>query len=105
VLRAHRLEGCFDTIQTADDNPSKPHPSMLLRAARDVGVDADAMVMIGDTTYDMMMASAAKVAALGVSWGCHSMQELQGAGARMVIEGYEGLADLLAILVKDPECG
>ena len=31
----------FATIQTADDHPSKPHPSMLLQAMRDTGAAPD----------------------------------------------------------------
>jgi len=104
MLQGHGLEGCFDTIQTADNNPSKPNPTMLLRAAAEVGADPAGMVMIGDTTYDMMMASAAKVAGLGVSWGCHTLEDLNAAGARLVVDSFDGLGDILATVMKAPPC-
>ena len=42
--------------------------------------------MVGDTTFDMEMARAAGVGALGVAWGYHSIDELRTAGAHTVIE-------------------
>jgi len=41
-------------------------------------------VMIGDTSYDIKMARAAGVAAIGVAWGYHGTQELWEAGAHHV---------------------
>jgi phosphoglycolate phosphatase len=43
-----------------------------------------ATVMIGDTTYDIEMARAAGVRALGVAWGYHAPEELIAAGAEAV---------------------
>ncbi len=40
--------------------------------------------MIGDSTYDMAMARAAGVRALGVSWGYHPPADLIAAGAQAV---------------------
>ncbi|MDA8230571.1 MAG: HAD family hydrolase [Magnetospirillum sp.] len=104
TLEAHGLEDRFVTIQTADDNPGKPHPGMLLRAAREVGADAGDMVMVGDTSYDMLMANAANVAALGVSWGYHSLDELRKAGARAVIDSFDDLDGILATLGRGSKC-
>ncbi len=62
--------GLFLTQQTADDHPSKPHPSMLLKCLSDTGgAEASDAVMIGDTTYDIEMGRAAGFRTLGVSWG------------------------------------
>lgn len=78
----------FSTIQTADDHPSKPHPSMILKGMRETLARPDQTVMIGDTTYDMDMARAAGVVALGVAWGYHEVGELKAAGACRVLESY-----------------
>ncbi|MGE5545438.1 MAG: HAD family hydrolase [Solirubrobacterales bacterium] len=104
VLDRHHLHGRFLTIQTADDNPGKPNPSMLLNAAADLGVSPENVVMIGDTAYDMLMANAAKTCALGVSWGYHSLAELNEAGAQMVIDSFDNLTDVLAALTGNPQC-
>ncbi|MEO5587818.1 MAG: HAD hydrolase-like protein, partial [Novosphingobium sp.] len=41
-------------------------------------------VMIGDTAFDMAMAIAAGVPAIGVAWGYHEPAELIAAGAEFV---------------------
>ncbi|MBR9972924.1 HAD family hydrolase [Magnetospirillum sulfuroxidans] len=104
MLDSHALHGRFVTIQTADDNPGKPNPGMLLRAAAETGVDVSRMVMIGDTAYDMQMARSAKVAGLGVSWGYHGLEELHEAGAALVVDSFENLADIAASLIGKPPC-
>ena len=81
----------FSTVQTADDHPSKPHPSMILRAMDETGIMPEATIMIGDTTYDIEMARAAGVGAIGVTWGYHPAQDLASAGAHRIIDTYEAL--------------
>ena len=93
LLDAHDLHGHFVTRQTADDHPSKPHPSMVLTAMAEAGVTAADTVMIGDTSFDMDMARAAGATAIGVSWGYHSAQNL---GAAHLLDGFGDLPDLLS---------
>ena len=88
----------FCTVQTADKAPSKPHPGMILRALDEAGVAAADAVMVGDTTFDMEMARAAGVAAIGVGWGYHARDRLVAAGAATVADT---MADLRARLIDD----
>lgn len=90
--------GLFVTIQTADEHPSKPHPSMINAAMAETGALAHQTIMIGDTTYDIEMARAANVGALGVAWGYHHEDELREAGAHGVIGDYADLPPALAQL-------
>jgi phosphoglycolate phosphatase len=83
-LDCHGLGRRFVTLQTADRHPSKPHPSMIEAALADAGADATSSVMIGDTSFDMGMAKAAGVTAIGVAWGYHDPEELIAAGADFV---------------------
>ncbi|MEZ5850797.1 MAG: HAD-IA family hydrolase [Hyphomicrobiaceae bacterium] len=78
--------GHFHTIQTADDHPSKPHPSMILKAMAEAGTEPERTVMIGDTTFDVTMALNAGVSALGVSWGYHARDLLAEAGAHAIVD-------------------
>lgn len=84
VLEHHGLFGRFVSLQTADRHPSKPHPGMIEAALAQSGVEREYAVMIGDTSFDMMMARAAGVAALGVGWGYHLPDTLFAAGAQSV---------------------
>lgn len=105
VLDGHGLAGRFVTVQTADDNPGKPNPTMLLRAAAEAGAEPAATVMIGDTAYDMAMAGAAGTLAVGVAWGYHGIDELRSAGATAVIDSFDDLGDILTDLTRAPPCG
>ena len=91
MIAAHGLQGRFISMQTADDHPSKPHPSMLLHILSQTGLDARDAVMIGDTSFDMEMARAAGMTGLGVGWGYHSAQMLTGAGAALVARDFPAL--------------
>ncbi|GLH80114.1 hydrolase [Bradyrhizobium sp. SSBR45G] len=86
----------FSTIQAADMAPSKPHPAMLLQALVATGVAADDAVFIGDTSFDMVMAKAAGVTGIGVTWGYHTAEQLTEAGADRVVETVNELRHHLA---------
>jgi phosphoglycolate phosphatase len=83
-LEQHGLHARFLTLQTADRHPSKPHPSMVEAALAETGADPRSSMMIGDTSFDMAMAKAAGVAAVGVGWGYHDAEELLAAGADFI---------------------
>lgn len=98
VLERHGLERCFITLQCGDMGPGKPDPSMLHRAMAEAGATAADTVMIGDTTFDMVMARRAGVRALGVEWGYHDPDELRTAGADATIASFAELPSALARL-------
>ena len=88
-------DGIFATTQTADDHPSKPDPSMIMRAMEETGVDPAQTCMIGDTSYDMGMARSAGVTAIGCLWGYHSHARLIEAGAQHIVRDFDALLALL----------
>jgi phosphoglycolate phosphatase len=97
VLEHHGLERHFTTLQTADLHPSKPHPAMLQAAMAEAGVASTATMLIGDTTYDILMARAAGAVPVGVSWGNHPAEELVQAGAVSVLRHFDELHGLLQL--------
>lgn len=97
LVERHGWEGCFATIQTADDAPSKPDPAMIRQAMAETGLGPDRTVMVGDTSFDMAMARAAEVAAIGVAWGYHPVAALREAGAGAIATDAEDLRRLLAL--------
>jgi phosphoglycolate phosphatase len=82
----------FATIQTADTNPSKPHPGMIETALAETGIAPARCLMIGDTGFDMAMARAANVHALGVAWGYHPVTAVKSAGAHHIAHDFTELA-------------
>jgi phosphoglycolate phosphatase len=103
ILVQEKWHGLFASIQTADTNPSKPHPAMIREAVKEVagntGVTPRDVVMVGDTTFDMAMARAARVKALGVAWGYHDVRALRGAGADDIAEAFEDIPRHVARLI------
>jgi phosphoglycolate phosphatase len=95
MIAHHKWDGFFSTLQTADNNPSKPHPGMIERALAETGAAATDAVMIGDTTFDMAMARAAGVRPIGVSWGYHPVADLRQAGAAEIVDTFEALLALI----------
>lgn len=95
LIRTHDLAGYFATTQCADDHPSKPAPGMVLACLSDTGIDAADAVMIGDTSFDMLMARNAEVDGIGVAWGHHPVADLTAAGAVAVARDFAELSRLL----------
>lgn len=83
-LALHGIEGRFVTLQTADRNPSKPHPAMALTAMAEAGAAPEQTIFIGDTGWDMGCARAAGCGAIGAGWGYHEADELIAVGAHHV---------------------
>ncbi len=95
LLAAYDFGSHFATQQVADDHPSKPHPSMLLRALAETGCAAGTAVMIGDTSFDIEMGRAAGMTTIGVAWGYHPVARLQAAGADRIVTDYAELERIL----------
>ncbi len=93
----------FTTIQTADTHPSKPHPSMIATAMVEAGATAEQTVMIGDTTFDVDMALAAGVHAIGVEWGYHPAETLRAAGAHCMATRYDDVVPAVDALLAGDE--
>jgi phosphoglycolate phosphatase len=94
-LASHGISDRFLTLQTADRHPSKPHPAILEAALFEAAAQAGDAVMIGDTVFDIGMAHAIGVRAIGVAWGYHTAEELLAEGADAVAETPEQLGDML----------
>ena len=91
-LEHHGITRRFVTLQTADRHPSKPHPAMVETAMAEAGAAPETTIMIGDTSFDMLMGRAADAHALGVSWGYHDIVDLTAAGAHRVVHDPRDIA-------------
>lgn len=85
VMERHGFDRNFLVSRCADDCPSKPHPAMVLECCHETGCDVSQTFVIGDTTYDMMMAGSAGATAIGVNWGYHKPDRLSEAGAATIL--------------------
>jgi phosphoglycolate phosphatase len=101
VVAEHDLGEYFAVIKTGDLCRPKPHPEMLWQILEELGIPAERALMVGDTTFDVEMARAAGIRAVGVGWGAHDEEELRDAGAELVIPGLPDLAPHLPRLLPD----
>ncbi|MDD3354100.1 HAD-IA family hydrolase [Zoogloea sp.] len=97
ALEATGLGRFFHGTRCADESFSKPHPAMLHELMDELGVAAEACLMIGDTTHDLLMARNAGVAGLAVSFGAHPVAELLAAGPLACVHTPAGLRSWLEL--------
>jgi phosphoglycolate phosphatase len=97
IVARHGWQGLFDTVQSADDAPSKPHPGMILRAMAETGAAPERTAMVGDSSFDIEMAVAAGVVPVAVSWGFQPVERLVGLGARHVLREFPELPAALGL--------
>ncbi|WP_066455533.1 HAD family hydrolase [Castellaniella caeni] len=73
------LDGIFQATRTADEARGKPDPDMLEQLLVELALPPEAALMVGDTTHDILMAHAAHVDSLAVSYGAHRASLLETA--------------------------
>ena len=79
-------------ITRNDVRYAKPDPDLFVAAARRLGVDIGASVVVGDSVWDLLAAQRARALGVGLLSGGYGVAELERAGAYRV---YEDPADLL----------
>lgn len=85
----------FADSRCADETKSKPHPLMLEELSNALGVEPDAMLMVGDTTFDLDMAKAAGVDSIGITHGAHAQEKLENSGPIHMVHNLKELNDWL----------
>lgn len=75
--------------------PLKPDPQIDLEIIEAAGVEPSETLHIGDSGVDMQTAHAARVRAVGVTWGFRSREELAESGADVIVDHPEEILNLL----------
>jgi HAD superfamily hydrolase (TIGR01509 family) len=71
---------------------AKPNPDLFLAAAKQLGVEMSASVVVGDSVWDLLAAQRANALGVGLLSGGYGRDELEKAGAYRV---YKDPADML----------
>lgn len=96
LLRAAGIWEEFTLVIGADQvTRPKPDPEMGWLIMRRLAVTADHMVVVGDTTHDLLMANAAGMRAIAVSYGVHAAPDLRALDPITVADTF---ADVVACL-------
>ncbi|MDN5398143.1 MAG: HAD-IA family hydrolase, partial [Pseudomonas sp.] len=81
----------FDITRAADETASKPHPLMLEQILAHCGVTPREALMVGDASFDLMMARNAGMDSVAVSYGAQSAEALQQYEPRLTIDHFSEL--------------
>jgi phosphoglycolate phosphatase len=88
------LDDLFQVIVGREDTwRIKPHPSPVLHAAEQLGVQVERCLMVGDTTADMWAARSAGARSAAVLCGFGEQEELERAGADLILQITTELGD------------
>jgi len=89
------LEGRFHTTRCAEETASKPDPLMLREILEETGFAIEEAVMVGDATFDILMAQAIGMPAVAVSCGAADRDRLAALAPHALLDGVLGLEALL----------
>ena len=78
-----------------DGFPIKPDPSGAFEIMKELNVDSEDALYVGDTKTDVLTGKRAGCFVVGVLWGFRDREELENAGADAIIKKPIELVDLL----------
>ena len=86
----------FDIVLGArEDVPRKPDPTAAFEIMESMNLTSEDYLYMGDSPTDMKTALACNMFPVGVSWGYRSVEEIEKAGAKVVIKHPVELLSLL----------
>jgi len=91
VLKAHGWEDFFDITRAADETASKPDPLMLNQILAHCAVRPEQALMVGDASFDLLMARNAGIDSVAVGYGAQSMERLLTFEPRLAIDSFPEL--------------
>jgi phosphoglycolate phosphatase-like HAD superfamily hydrolase len=95
-LGQHDLHGMFEILVTRESTwRLKPHPAPVRHTAQCLGIPVESCVMVGDTTVDVKSARRAGAWAVAVLCGFGEREELERAGAHLILEHTSHLSSVL----------
>jgi phosphoglycolate phosphatase len=96
VLEHAEILSFFALVLGADDVLNhKPHPEAVLLTLKELSIQREDAIVIGDSIYDMDMARNAEVAAIGVTTGVHSREILATANPQFIVDRLEAILPIL----------
>lgn len=101
ALIEHQIESYFIETRCAEECLNKPNPLMLFNLLNALGFDPSEAIMVGDTVYDLQMATNAGLDSVAVTYGAHKQELLQSYSplffADSVSDLYRGLHSLTSL--------
>lgn len=96
VLQAHGWEDYFDITRAADETASKPDPLMLNQILAHCDVRPEHALMVGDASFDLLMARNAGIDSVAVGYGAQSMERLLAFEPKLAVNSFPELRTWLS---------
>ncbi|OUS41416.1 hypothetical protein A9R00_01040 [Oleispira antarctica] len=93
MLDGMAVRDVFDITRCADETTSKPDPHMLKEILTVLGLSSEQALMVGDTSFDLDMAKAIDMDAVGMTHGAHESDILLASGASALCQDLNVLLD------------
>lgn len=92
----HYYPGIFPVVQGALPGlPTKPDPTLLHKLMDRLGATKEDTLFVGDSNVDIRTAKNGGLTGCGVLWGFRSREELEAAGADVIVSTPKELLDLI----------
>lgn len=92
----HYYPGIFPVVQGALPGlPTKPDPTLLHKLMDRLGATQEDTLFVGDSNVDICTAKNGGLTGCGVLWGFRSREELEAAGADVIVSTPQELLDLI----------
>lgn len=92
----HYYPGIFPVVQGALPGlPTKPDPTLLHKLMDRLGATREDTLFVGDSNVDIRTAKNGGLTGCGVLWGFRSREELEAAGADVIVSTPQELLDLI----------
>lgn len=95
IMEKFELAQFFDRICGASLDRSRSSKEDVIAYLLELNGTADNMVMVGDTTFDVLGAAHHGIPTIGVSWGYGSVEDMQKAGAKAIAYSMDELLRLI----------
>lgn len=91
----------FDVCRGAVEGvPLKPAPDAVFDIMKQLGVTNAEAIFVGDTNVDIKTGKNAKLYSIGVLWGFRDYEELNSAGADVIVDDPEKIIEIADKILK-----
>jgi phosphoglycolate phosphatase len=105
VLQGRGWLDYFDVTRCADETASKPHPLMLQEILTHCRMAPEQALMVGDSVFDLQMASNAGIDSVAVGFGAQPLDSLRAHGPRLAINEFSELRTWLGAHIHEKTLG
>lgn len=86
IVKHYFEDNIFDFVSgNTPELEKKPSPDIAFKIIKELDVTADECIFVGDTNVDINTAKNAGIFSIGCLWGFRTRQELENAGADLIV--------------------